>query len=286
MSVIKDSVLCPAKINLFLEITSRREDGYHEIDSVMQKIALCDRLDVTITEGEGVLITSNDKTLPTGEKNLVYRAVTGYFARAGISRHTEIYLHKRIPVSAGLAGGSTDAAGVLKILQRQFHALSHKALAELALSLGADVPFCLFRAQSVCRGLGETLSYCKSLPNCYLVVAKHRRESVSTKEAYQKLDSVPFVPTSSDKIVKALDDGSLDGVIASMFNRFEENVLPTKPIATSVKACLLEKGARAAMMSGSGPSVFGIFDKEADAIAARDAIKALGCFAFVTHPWR
>ena len=284
--ILKDKILCPAKINLFLEVTARREDGYHEIDSVMQKVALCDRLEMTFSEGEGIEITSNDKTLPRGEKNLVYRAVQGYLALAGIALHTEIYLHKRIPVSAGLAGGSTDAAGALRILQRQFRALSHKDLSELALSLGADVPFCLFRAQAVCRGLGEKLSYCKGMPDCYFVIAKHRRESVSTKEAYQKIDSEVFVPKSSDEIVKALASGSLDAVLAETFNRFEAMVLPTKPIALSARQTMLENGARLAMMSGSGPSVFGIFDNETAANAAALALKALGIFAFVTHPWR
>lgn len=284
--ILTDRVLCPAKINLFLEVTSRRDDGYHEIDSVMQKVALCDSLEMTFSEGEGIAIASNDKTLPTGEKNLVYRAVAGYFAKAGITLHTEIYLHKRIPVSAGLAGGSTDAAGALKILDRQFHALSKSELSALALSLGADVPFCLLRSRAVCRGLGEKLSYCKGMPDCYLLIAKHRKESVSTKEAYQHIDSEVYTPKSSDAIVAALEDGSLDGVIAEAFNRFEAMVLPTKPIASSIKQVMLENGALHAMMSGSGPSVFGIFESEAAANAAKLALKTSGAFVYVTHPWR
>ena len=284
--VLWDSVLCPAKINLFLEITSRRENGYHEIDSVMQKVALCDRLEMAFSEGEGIEITSNDKTLPTGEKNLVYKAVEGYFARAGFRKKTEIYIDKRIPVSAGLAGGSTDAAGALKILERQFHALKRNALAELALSLGADVPFCLFRAQAICQGLGEELSHCKGMPDCYLVIAKHRRESVSTKDAYQKIDSQNFTPLSSRDMADALARGSLADVINASFNRFEELVLPTKPIASEIRRRLLECGASHAMMSGSGPSVFGIFESETAAKAAKEALKSLGCFVFVTHPWR
>lgn len=284
--ILRDQVLCPAKINLFLEVTARRGDGYHEIDSVMQKVALCDRLEMAFSEGEGIVITSNDRTLPTGEKNLVYRAVAGYFALAGISLHTEIYLYKRIPVSAGLAGGSTDAAGALKILQRQFHALSRRELSELALSLGADVPFCLFRTQAVCRGLGEKLSYCKSMPDCYLVIAKHRKESVSTKEAYQKIDSERYQPRGSEAIASALETGSLDAVVAESFNRFEAMVLPTKPIASAARDTMLDGGALHAMMSGSGPSVFGIFDDEEKANAVKLALKELGVFVFVTHPWR
>jgi len=284
--ILRDRVLCPAKINLFLEVTSRRDDGYHEIDSVMQKVALCDRLEMVFTEGEGIVITSNDKTLPTGEKNLVYRAVAGYFALAGITLHTEIYLHKRIPVSAGLAGGSTDAAGALKILDRQFHAIPPKALSSLALSLGADVPFCLYRSRAVCRGLGEKLSYCKGMPDCYLLIAKHRRESVSTKEAYEHIDSEVFVPKSSDAIVSALATGDLNAVITEAFNRFEAMVLPTKPIASAIRETMLENGALYAMMSGSGPSVFGIFDSEEAANAAKLALKESGAFVFITHPWR
>ncbi len=283
---VKDTVLCPAKINLFLEVTSRREDGYHEIDSIMQKVALCDRLDMTFQKGEGIVITSNDRTLPTGEKNLVYRAIVGYFEKAGLSFHTEVYLFKRIPVSAGLAGGSTDAAGALKILQRRFHALSQKDMAALALSLGADVPFCLFRSQAVCKGLGEKLSACRGLPDCFVVIAKHRRESVSTKEAYKTLDETPFVPNSSDAMTTALEKGELEGVIATCFNRFEAFVLPHKPIAGKIKEAMLKAGAAHAMMSGSGPSVFGIFKTREEAVAAKEAIRELGVFAYITHPWR
>ncbi|MBQ7365229.1 MAG: 4-(cytidine 5'-diphospho)-2-C-methyl-D-erythritol kinase [Clostridia bacterium] len=283
---IHASVLCPAKINLFLEVSARREDGYHEIDSIMQKVSLCDRLEMTFTKGEGIVITASDKTLPTGEKNLVYAAVAGYFERAGFSCRTEITLDKRIPISAGLAGGSTDAAGALGILDKTFHALDREALASLALSLGADVPFCLFRSQARCQGLGEVLSPCRGLPHCYLVIAKHRRESVSTKDAYRRIDSEAYDVKSSDTIAAALGTGELCQVIPQLFNRFEGIVLSEKPIAAKIKETMLENGAQGAMMSGSGPSVFGIFDSEEKALQAKSALRGLGAFAFVAHPWR
>ena len=283
---VSDSILCPAKINLFLEVTGKRENGYHEIDSVMQKVALCDRLDVVFTKGEGIVITSSDKTVPTGEKNLVYKAIVGYLAKTGISVKCEVYLEKRIPVSAGLAGGSTDAAGMLKILNRNFRAMTNRELAEFALTLGADVPFCLFSSQSRCRGLGEELSPAASLPHCYLLIAKHRRESVSTKDAYHEIDAECFTPVSADGMLKALSGGVLSDVLPHLFNRFEKTVLSQKPIASAIKNAMLQAGALGAMMSGSGPSVFGIFDDENKALAAKKAARELGAFAFVTHPWR
>jgi len=284
--VLRDSVLCPAKINLFLEVTKRRENGYHEIDSIMQKVALCDRLDIAFSTGEGIVITSNDKTVPTGEKNLVYAAVSGYLQKAGITVKTEIYLEKRIPISAGLAGGSTDAAGALKILNRTFGALSREELSAFALTLGADVPFCLFRSQARCRGLGEEMSYCHALPQCHLVIAKHRRESVSTKDAYAAIDRLSYTPLFADGMMDALKTGELSKISAMLFNRFEENVLSEKPIASAIKSAMLASGAVGTMMSGSGPSVFGIFDSLQKAKEAKKAIRELGAFAFVTHPWR
>lgn len=280
------SLYCPAKINLFLEVTGKREDGYHTIESVMQKIALCDRVEVTLSHGEGVTITSNDRTLPTGEKNLCHRALTAYLQRANITAHADIDIYKKIPVSAGLAGGSTDAAGVLKALDDMIGALSKNDLAALALSIGADVPFCLFRSAAICRGLGEKLSPVTPLADCYLVVVKHRRESVSTKEAYQMIDSLDYTELSADGMAEALMQKDLSAISREMKNRFEDVILTLRPSVALFKKILLENGALAAMMSGSGPSVFGIFEREEDAQKAREALRQENCYAFVTRPWR
>lgn len=283
---LSKSVLCPAKINLFLEITGRREDGYHTIDSVMQKVSLCDRVDLTLSAGEGVFLTCNDKTLPTGEKNLAVRAANAYLKEAGIAARVTIFLYKRIPVAAGLAGGSTDAAGVLWALHSLTGALSQASLASLALSLGADVPFCLFGSSAVCRSLGEDLTPCPGLADCYLVIAKHKREAVSTKEAYHRIDSLCYTPLTSDALVLSLREKMPEKTGALMYNRFEEAILPTQPHAQKAKEILLAEGAFAAMMSGSGPSVFGLFKEKTKAQAAQAMLRALSYYAFLARPWR
>ena len=283
--VITQTRFCPAKINLFLEVTGRREDGYHTIESVMQKIALCDKLTLTIAAGEGITISSNDRTLPTGEKNLCYRAADLYLKAAGVVAKIDMMIEKHIPVAAGMAGGSTDAAGVLKILDEAIGAIGKKELAELALSLGADVPFCLFRSASICRGLGEELSYVKGLPACYIVVAKDRKESVSTKDAYKMIDSLDYTPISVGAVADALEKRDLSLLSTLMMNRFEEVILPERPMVTKIKETFLECGAVGTMMSGSGPSVFAVFENEDEARRARDLLRQENCFVFMTRPW-
>lgn len=283
--VITNTRFCPAKINLFLEVTGSREDGYHTIESVMQKIALCDRVTMTLSQGEGITIASNDRSLPTGEKNLCYRAADLYLKAAGVTAKVDMMIEKHIPVAAGMAGGSTDAAGVLRMLDETIGALNKKELAALALSLGADVPFCLFRSASVCRGLGEELSYVKGLPACYIVVAKDRKESVSTKEAYGMIDSLDYTPISVASVSASLEKQDLSALCAAMFNRFEEVILPLRPAVVKIKETFMENGAVGTMMSGSGPSVFAIFEKEEDARRARDLLRKENCFVFMTRPW-
>ena len=280
------SLLCPAKINLFLEVTGKREDGYHTIESVMQKVALCDKVDLTLSKGEGTVITSNERALPTGEKNIAYKAIAAYLAAAGLTLHADLYIHKRIPLSAGLAGGSTDAAGVLKALDAMIGALSREKLAEIALSLGADVPFCLFRTASLCRGLGEEMSFVTPLADCHLVIAKSRRESVSTKDAYALIDSLSYLRCTVSGMTKALEEKNLSLIAGEMMNRFEEVILPLRPSVKMLKETMLSCGAIRAMMSGSGPSVFGIFEREEDALRARELLRQEKCFVFLSRPWR
>ena len=163
--------------------------------------------------------------------------------------------------------------------------LNKKELATLALSLGADVPFCLFRSASICRGLGEELSYVKALSNCHIVVAKDRKESVSTKDAYRMIDSLEYTPVSVEKVANALAEKDLSALADSVMNRFEDVILPLRPAVSQIKETMRECGATIAMMSGSGPSVFGVFEKEEDARRARDLLREKNCFVFMTRPW-
>ncbi len=279
------TLFCPAKINLFLEITGKREDGYHTIESVMQKIALCDRLQVDLSEGAGITFSSNDRTLPRGEKNLAVRAAAAYLAAAGLSRRVEIFLYKKIPVAAGMGGGSADAAGVLSAMDSLIGALGREALASLALSLGADVPFCLFHSAALCRGVGEEFTPCRGLPDCHIAVARHRREAVSTRGAYALIDRLSYRPASSDALRRALARGSLDGVSEGI-NRFEEAILPLCPRAAEAKAVFRSQGALLSLMSGSGPSVFGLFREKERAESACAALREKGYLVFLTRPWR
>ncbi len=280
------SVLCPAKINLFLEITGKRDDGYHTIDSVMQKVSLCDLIELSVFEGDEILLECSDKTLPTGDKNLAYKAAAAYLSAAEIKCGVKILIKKRIPVAAGLAGGSTDAAGVLRALDTVFSALSKEKLSEIALSLGADVPFCLLHASALCKGLGEEMSFAMGMPDCHIVIAKHRREAVSTKDAYLMLDSCETENKGSSGILAALSEHNLEKTVAEMRNSFEEVVLPKRSRASAAKAFMLDKGAVGAMMSGSGPSVFGVFSKKEAAEAVRQELWNMGYFAFLCRPWR
>ena len=240
---------------------------------------------MTISKGEGITIASNDRTLPTWEKNLCYRAADLYLKEAGVTARVDMMIEKRIPIAAGMAGGSTDAAGVLKILDETVGALNTRELAALALSLGADVPFCLFRSASVCRSLGEDLSYVKGLPPCHIVVAKDRKESVSTKDAYRMIDSLAYTPVSVEAVADALEKKDLKALSSVMMNRFEDVILPLRPAVTKIKETFLSCGALGTMMSGSGPSVFAIFENEEEARRARDILREENCFVFMTRPW-
>ncbi len=283
------SLLCPAKINLYLAVGQKREDGYHDIESVMQKIALCDRLTVTVTEGEGLTLAVSDPRLSAGRDNLVYRAAAGYFAAKGSSFHLRIALEKQIPMAAGLAGGSADAAGTLKALSSLLGALPPEKEASLALSLGADVPFCLGPHAALCRGIGEVMIPCAPLGDCQVVVAKHPSETVNTGEAYrlidERADNLP-APPSGEAMLAALAAGDFAAIGRAAFNNFEAVVLPRCPRAAYAKEAMAAAGAFVSLMSGSGPSVFGLFEKDADLRPLTEHLQGEGFALFQTAPLR
>ena len=296
-----------AKINLFLDITGRRVDGYHTIAGVMQAVSLADRVSVTVDEpirdtvAEAGAVTPqitlycSDPTLPTDGKNLAVRAAEAFFAAADCGcERLAIDLEKHIPAAAGLAGGSADAAAVLTALNTLFdRPLDDGELARVGLSLGADVPFCLVGGACLTEGVGETLTRLPSLPDCDIVIAIGGA-GVSTPSAYRALDqryggfaAGAYCPRKEelDALVLALQEGSSEGVAARAFNLFELVVLPIHPEATRIRACLEAHGAATAMMSGSGPSVFGLFPKgSADAEKAVGALRDEGFRAEVCHP--
>ena len=278
-----------AKINLYLSVTSKREDGFHGVDTVMHTVSLCDELTITLA-GNGKravrLLVDGGKWLPTDGKNIAYAAAMLFMERAGINSEIHIKLVKRIPVAAGLAGGSADAAAVLRGMNRLFNRpLTEKVLLSLAAELGSDVPYCLLGGTALCTGRGEKITRLPDNLTLYTVIAV-AGEHVSTPAAYAALDTLysdfdGSVPVDSGNSLSQLLDSVNNGVLAvdRLYNIFEGAVLPTCPGATAVKARLLDLGASYVMMSGSGPSVFALFDTKEEARAAAKDLSSDGITA-------
>lgn len=284
-----------AKINLCLDITARRENGYHEIDGVMQSISLADRLVVAFEPaGEtGVeLRVEGNSSVPTDEKNLAVRAARLFLDSAGITGAVRIDLQKQIPMAGGLAGGSTDAAAVLRALNRlTCYPLTAEELATAGLRLGADVPFCLTGGTMRTQGIGEVLTPCALLPECHIVITR-RGEGVSTPWAYGRLDELygSFAPGAArpdanlPALLGALEAGDLARVCAGVYNLFEPVVSEARRDVTVLRERLLADGALTARMSGSGPCVFGIFNDAQKALFAVKDLTGIGAEAFLCRP--
>ena len=285
-----------AKINLFLDVTGKRENGYHEIDGIMQSVTLSDTVTVGFEEAEKTeirLTAEGNPDMPTDSRNLAFRAAEKLLDASAVSGRVEIHIQKKIPMAGGLAGGSTDAAAVLRALNRLLPTpLPIGRLCEIGGRLGADVPFCVVGGAMRTRGIGDLLAPVPSMPSCHIVIAR-RGEGVSTPWAYGKLDEIyadftdrSLCPASGlDCLLDALDCGSLDGVCASVYNIFEDVVAAEKPDVTAIREEMLRRGARVSRMSGSGPCVFGIFDSEDAAACARDSLLALGADAYLCAPF-
>lgn len=262
--------LAYAKINLFLDVVGLRKDGFHEINTVMQTVSLADSvfLDAVPNEKKEISLVMEGCDLPTDERNLAYRAAAEYMNAAQLNARVALRVQKRIPMAAGLAGGSSDAAAVLRGLERIFGALGREKLLNCAAHLGSDVPFCLLGGTRLCRGRGEVMTEVKTLlPKNYVLFCSG--EAVSTPEAFRKLDEV-FAPWKSDggeKYARFLVDPAQGG-----YNIFESVVLPTCARANAAKKELLRLGAKSALMSGSGATVFGIFESKEHALIAAERI--------------
>ena len=300
---MKITVTAHAKINLFLDITGRRPDGYHTIAGVMQAISLCDTVAVEVTEptdhapvgAETITLTCSNPDIPTDGKNLAWRAAEAFFAATGRGwKSLTIHIEKRIPAAAGMAGGSTNAAAVLVGLNHLFGSpLTTEALCEVGLKLGADVPFCIMGGAQITEGVGEIMTSIAPMPPCELVVACGG-EGVSTPAAYKALDTLygnfdpsAYAPRTGElsTLLSALRQGDLVSLCGATFNLFEDVVLPERPVARDIKETLLASGAITAMMSGSGPSVFGVFPKgDGSAQRACEVLTKRGIPAWVCEP--
>lgn len=263
-----------AKVNLTLDILRRREDGYHDMQMVMQSVTLADRLTVTPARGAEGQAASDLRFLPTGNKNLAQVAAAAFREAVGLGGEVDVDIQKRVPVCAGLAGGSADAAAVLRAMNRLSGAgLSPDRLAEIGARAGSDVPFCVLGGTALAEGRGERLTPLPPLPPCRIVICKPPF-SVSTPQLFGRVNVRKIVrrPDTAG-VVAALEAGDLAGVARRMYNVFEDVMEPRRYAEiSSIKAELIDCGALGASMSGSGPSVFGLFDSEA---AAREALARL-----------
>ena len=252
-----------AKINLGLDVVRKREDGYHEVRMIMQMINLYDRITLRRSTEPGIRVTTNLPYLPVNEDNLVYRAAKLLMEEFKVTEGAEIELQKYIPVAAGMAGGSSDAAAVMVGVNRIFHlGLTKKQLMERGVKIGADVPFCIMRGTALAEGIGEVLTPLPAMPHCSLVIAKPKIH-VSTKFVYGnlKVNELKEHP-DIDGQVQALREGSLEQLVAKMGNVLETVTVPAYPVIDEIKRTMLKNDAMGAMMSGSGPTVFGIFERE------------------------
>lgn len=275
-----------AKLNLALDILGRRPDGYHDMRMVMQSIDLADRVTVSSQAEPGVSVNTDLPYLPRGEGNIAAKAAARFFEETGLLfPGLAIDIQKQIPVCAGMAGGSSDGAAVLRVLRRAYAPeMTGERLEEIGALVGSDVPYCVRGGTVLAEGRGERLSELPPLPPCWLVVCKPSC-SVSTPELFaqvrvKKLRCHPDVTG----MTAALEQGDLEGIARRLYNVFED-VLPRRYIQVfEMKSALLEHGAMAASMTGSGPAVFGIFRDEEPAARAAEALQAQCASVFFCRP--
>lgn len=276
-----------AKINLGLDVVRRLPNGYHEVKMVMQSVGLWDELTLERAEG-GITITTDADGLSTGEDNLIYRAARLMLDKYGCPG-LRVHLQKNIPIAAGMAGGSTDAAAVMKGINHLYRlGLSPAQLMEDGVAIGADVPYCILGGTALAEGIGEKLTPLPPLPPCHILIAKPDI-SVSTKYVYEHLDADGLeAHPDIDGMVQAIRDGSLRGVLERMANVLETVTVPAHPVIADIKARMRELGAADSLMSGSGPTVFGIFRQEdlklAEAALEQFGQEDLAGQAFLTAP--
>lgn len=252
-----------AKINLGLDVTGLRDDGYHLVRMIMQEIDLHDDIVIEKTDSDGIELILKNTDLPADQSNLAYRAAALLKEAFSLPAGVRISLSKNIPVAAGLAGGSTDAASVLKGMNDLFSlGLSSEELCEYGLRLGADVPFCILGGTALSEGIGEILTPLSAMPDCHLLLVKPS-VGVSTAQVYHDLDAVenPKHP-DIDSQLSALKEGDLSSLCAHMENILETVTIPLHPIISEIKKDLLSTGAIQSLMSGSGPTVFAVYTNE------------------------
>ena len=265
-------ISAPAKINWALDILGKREDGYHYVDMVMQQVELFDY--ITVMESHEIKITCDNVQVPLDNKNLCYKAADLYFNEAKIKRGALINIEKNIPIEAGLAGGSSDGAAVLKALNEIYGALDEEKLSELAAKLGADVPFCLFGGTVRATNIGEVLTPINNA-GVYNIVLIKPPFGANTKKVYSAYDdsTTKEIKTFTEGTVGALNKGDVFELAQKMGNALEPITFSLLPELTNIKAEVLRSGALNAIMSGSGPTIIGLYETEKDAETAQKMLK-------------
>lgn len=266
-----------AKINLGLDVVRRMENGYHEVRMIMQTVDLYDELILRKTGKAGIRIVTEYEELPTDESNLIYKTAKLITERHPVTGGVEIELRKNIPIAAGMAGGSTDAAATFVGMNELFAlGLSEEALREMAVSIGADVPYCIMGGTALSEGIGEILTPLLPAPECNVLIAKPDI-SVSTKFVYENLHANTLQKHPDiDGMIQAIKDGNLEGVSERIENVLETVTEKAYPVIADLKKLMKEQGAMNALMSGSGPTVFGIYADKKMAETAADAVRESG----------
>lgn len=262
-----------AKINLGLDVVRRLENGYHEVKMIMQTVGIYDTLSFEKTES-GIVITTDSGELPTDENNLIYKAAKLILDQYQVAGGVRINLNKEIPIAAGMAGGSTDAAATFKGINELYRlGCSLEELQELGVKVGADVPYCIMGGTALSEGIGEILTPLSPAPQCFVLVAKPDI-NVSTKYVYEHLDAAGISKHPDiDGMTAAIQAGDLQGILDRMENVLEKVTVQAHPIIDTIKAKMKELGAEQSLMSGSGPTVFGIFTDRIQAEAAYEGLK-------------
>ncbi|MGI5872678.1 MAG: 4-(cytidine 5'-diphospho)-2-C-methyl-D-erythritol kinase [Bacillota bacterium] len=263
-----------AKINLALDVTGKKPDGYHEVRMIMQTIGMYDRIEMNRSKIPGIHMTTNLPYLPTDERNLAVKAIRLLMDEFQIEDGVDVELFKMIPIAAGMAGGSTDAAAAFIGMNHLFHLkLSKRELMKRAAKLGADIPYCILRGTALAEGIGEKLTALPEIPPCYILIAKPGIV-VSTKHVYSnlKLDEIHHHP-DVDGMIQSIRDESLEGIVTRLENVLETVTIPEYPVIDEIKQMMIEEGALGSLMSGSGPTVFGIFRDRKQAEKAMERLK-------------
>lgn len=265
-----------AKINLGLDVIGRLENGYHEVKMIMQNVGIYDVLTLTKIP-EGIVVTTDNGELPTDDNNLIYKAAKLMLENYNFSQGVKIHLEKNIPIAAGMAGGSTDAAATFWGMNELFSlGLPEEKLREIGVKVGADVPYCIMGGTALAEGIGEKLTRLPDAPDCCLLVAKPDI-NVSTKYVYEHLDAEGVEEHPDiDGMMEAIYQGNLEGIVDRLGNVLEVVTVKKYTIIEDIKKEMLSFGAMGSLMSGSGPTVFGIFEKEEDARKAMEHIKESG----------